>query len=114
MVTIQKEDGQFIFDVKGLHKIWAFKSKITVPVDSIVRVHQNKDVFNFWKGIKMPGTSIPYLITAGTYFQGGKKVFWDVVNDKNCIIVELKDTSYNLLIVEVENPKDAIKILSIY
>jgi hypothetical protein len=111
MVTIKKEDGQFIFDVKGFHKIWAFKSQIIVSTDSIASVHQNKDVFSFWKGLKMPGTNIPYIITAGTYFKGGKKMFWDVVNEKNCIIVELKDTSYNLLILEVENPKEAMKQL---
>lgn len=111
MVTIKKEDGNFIFDVKGLHKIWAFKSQITVPADSIVSVHQNEDVFSFWKGLKMPGTSIPYVITAGTYFKGDKKIFWDVVHEKNCIVVELKDTSYNQLIIEVENPEEALKQL---
>lgn len=45
------------------------------------------------------------MITAGTYIKKGKRNFWDVCNKKNAIIVELKDSYYHKLIIEVENPE---------
>ena len=111
MVAITKSDNHFIFEVKGAHKLWAFKNQITIPVKDVVRAYQDADALPNWKGWKMPGTSIPFVLTAGTYYRGGKKDFWDVVNKKNCIIVELKDAEYNQLIIEVENPEAALAIL---
>jgi hypothetical protein len=111
MVAINKSDNNFIFEVKGLHKLWAFKSQITVPQSNIVSVQQVEGPLSIFKGLKMPGTHLPFVIAAGTYFKGGKKMFWDVVNSKNCIVVELKDSNYNQLVIEVANPDEAIKML---
>jgi hypothetical protein len=111
MVTIKKVANDFVFEVNGLHKLWAFKSQITVPADHILDVHQNKGPLSMWKGVKMPGTNIPFVFTAGTFYKNGKKTFWDVVKKDNSIVVELKDSSYSHLIIEVENPEAAIALL---
>lgn len=113
MVSISKHDNSFIFEVKGMHKLWAFKSQLTIPTDHILRVYQNAESLkSWWKGWKAPGTSIPSIITAGTFYKDGTKIFWDVSNIEKCIIVELKDEDYNQLIIEVDNPPAAIKILT--
>jgi len=112
MVTINKQNNDFIFEVKGLHKIWALKRQLTIPADHITRVHQNTDSVRGWKGWRIPGTSIPGIITAGTYYKNGDKIFWDVCNMNKSIVVELKDENYTKLVIEVENPEDAIKELN--
>jgi hypothetical protein len=111
MVAIHKVNDNIQFEVKGLHKLWAFKSQITVPQSNIVSVQQVEGPLSIFKGLRMPGTHLPSIIAAGTYFKDGRKSFWDVVNSKNCIVVELKDSNYNQLIIEVENPEEAIKML---
>ncbi|QIH39566.1 hypothetical protein G7A72_12440 [Flavobacterium sp. Sr18] len=105
MVSITSNEDEFIFDIQGSHKFWAFENKIRVPKDKIIRAYQSKDEFTFWIGWKMPGTQLPWVITAGTYIKNGKRNFWDVCNKKNAIIVELKDSHYHKLIIEVENPE---------
>jgi len=112
MITITKQDNNFIFEVRGMHKLWAFKNQITIPAENITKVHQNLDSIKGWKGWRSPGTSVASLLTAGTFIKEDKKIFWDVSNMENCIIVELKDEEYNQLIIEVENPKEAIELLS--
>lgn len=111
MVAIQKSENNFIFDVQGLHKLWSFKSQITVPQSNIVSVRQVEEPLSIFKGLRILGTHLPSVITAGTFYKAGKKMFWDVANTKNCIVVELKDSNYNQLIIEVENPQEAIKKL---
>ena len=112
MVTIQKQDGAFHFNVVGMHKLWAFKSQLIIPINHVVNAHQDHANIEKWKGWRMPGTYLPGVITAGTYYNKGQKVFWDVCKMKNSIIVELKDEDYNQLVIEVENPSEALKILN--
>jgi hypothetical protein len=59
----------------------------------------------------MPGTNIPGVITAGTFYQDGKRVFWDVHNPDNTIVIELEDERYAELIVEVVNPNAAVELI---
>ncbi|AIN74646.1 hypothetical protein O8E88_002256 [Flavobacterium psychrophilum] len=111
MVKIITTENEFIFEVKGLHKIWSLKSNIKIAKKNIVKVYQNKEELKGFKGIKF-GTFIPFLITAGTYYYKGKRNFWDVCNKQNAIIVELKDSSYNKLIIEVKNTIETINLLN--
>jgi len=53
----------------------------------------------------MPGTNITGVLTAGTFYQDGKRVFWDVHNPENTVVIALKGERYNDLIVEVADPK---------
>lgn len=113
MITISKNDKHFIFKVNGMHKLWAFKSELTIPFENIKNAHQNTESVKGWKGWRAPGASIPSIITAGTFYKDGNKIFWDVSNIENCIIVDLKDEEYKQLIIEVENPTEALQILNV-
>lgn len=112
MVTLTVTDDEFIFKIKGLHKIWAFKNKIEIPKENIIHAYQNEEELNSSSGFRIPGTYIPYLITAGTFYRKGNRNFWDIMNKKNTIIVELKDNYYNKLFVEVENPEETMNLLN--
>jgi hypothetical protein len=112
MVTIERHEDIFIFSVKGLHKLWAFKNELAIPSKNISRAHRNFEGQGFWKGWRMPGTHIPYLITAGTFYLDGDKIFWDVMNKDKAIIVDLVDEEYKQLIIEVDDVDAAISFLS--
>lgn len=112
MIKVTKDENNFTFDVIGMHKLWAFKSQLTIPTDNILKVHQDLESIKGWSGWRVPGTSIPGLIKAGTFYKDGNKIFWDVSNMDNCIIIDLKDEDYKQLIIEVENPLNTIKYLT--
>jgi hypothetical protein len=59
----------------------------------------------------MPGTNIPGVLTAGTFYQDGKRVFWDVHNPDNTVVIGLRDERYNELIVEVADPQAAVELV---
>ncbi len=112
MVTIEKQHGNFIFEINGLHKLWALKSRLTIPADNILKAYPNKENLNFMLGLRMPGTHIPGLITAGTYIVKDGVIFCDVMDHSKSIVVELQDENYKQLIIEVENPEEAIALLT--
>lgn len=112
MVRITKAENDYIFEILGLHKLWSLRNKIVVKKENIVSITQNLDEFTTWKGWRMPGTQLPYVITAGTFIKKGKRNFWDVCNKNNALTIQLKDSYYDKLIIEVENTEEIINLLN--
>jgi hypothetical protein len=112
MVQITQNQNEFIFEIKGIHKFWALRNKIVVPKQNIENASKKEEESNFWIGWRLPGTRIPGLITAGTFVKNGERHFWDVCKSKNAIVVNLKNSSFKKLIIEVENPSESIELLN--
>jgi hypothetical protein len=113
MVDITFYEGNLVLHVKGADKLWAFKSSLEIPLQHVAGVRADPSVAHgWWHGVRMPGTSVPGVITAGTFYQHGKRVFWDVHHPENTIVIELKDERYDELIVEVADPQATVSAIS--
>jgi hypothetical protein len=109
MVEITIQDDTAVFEVQGLDKLWALKSRLEIPLENIRAVRADPTIARgWWKGIRAPGTHLPGVIVAGTFYQHGKRIFWDVHDPERTIVVELADERYDELIVEVADPAAAI------
>jgi len=112
MVDFSILDGVLVLHVRGADKLWAFKSSLEIPLEHIAGIRADTKVAHGWfHGLRMPGTSIPGVITAGTFYHQGKRVFWDVHNPDRTVVIELRDEDYNELIVEVADPSAAIEVI---
>jgi len=67
-------------------------------------------------GFRAPGTHLPGLLKAGTFYlfgtTGNKPAFMDVQHRENAIVVELADEHYNQLIIEVADPAAVVALLN--
>jgi hypothetical protein len=106
MVDLSISDGSLHLHVRGADQLWALKSSLEIPLQHIAGIRADPSVAHgWWHGIRLPGTNIPGVLTAGTFYQHGKRVFWDVHNPDNTVVIELRDERYDELIVEVANPQ---------
>jgi hypothetical protein len=113
MVQIEITEGKLHLHVVGADKLWAFKSSLEIPLAHITGVRADPSIAHGWyHGVRLPGTNIPGVITAGTFYQDGKRVFWDVHNADKTIVIDLRDERYNELIVEVADPQMAVEQLT--
>jgi hypothetical protein len=112
MVDISIADGKLSLHVRGADKLWAFKSSLEIPLGHIAGVQADAEVARgWWHGIRMPGTNLPGVITAGTFYQDGNRIFWDVHNPEKTIVIDLHDERYNKLVVEVDDPQTAVRLI---
>ncbi len=112
MVEVTIQGKQVVFEVIGVHKLWALKSRFEVSVRMIKAARRDNNVMKgIWKGLRIPGTHIPGVIVAGTYFRDGKKSFWDVVRSEGAIVVEVEGGPYDEVVVEVADPERVVKLI---
>jgi hypothetical protein len=112
MVNVTVQGDRAVFDVEGLHQLWAFRGKLEIPLAHITDIEFDPDqVGRWWHGWKVLGTDIPGLFAAGTFYYHGELVFWDVSDPANTIIVSLDHERYKKLIIEVDNPSATVNRL---
>jgi len=74
LVDLSVAEGKLILHVRGGDKLWACKSTLEIPLVHIASVRADPETARGWyHGIRMPGTNVPGVITAGTFYQGGKR-----------------------------------------
>ena len=113
MVRLEVADGKLHLHVLGMDQLWALKSSLEIPLAHISGVRADPSIARGWyHGIRLPGSNIPGVLTAGTFYQDGKRVFWDVHHPEKTIVIDLHDERYNELIVEVEDPQMAVEQLT--
>jgi len=89
-------------EITGWDQIWSFKGSLTIPKASISRAYKYDGKLKppFWR---CPGTAIPRVIIAGTYYGRGRKEFWNT-HFKGTIVFDLKNVEYTRIVVDVADP----------
>ena len=112
MVELSIAGGRLTLSVIGADKLWAFKSSLEIPLVHIAGVRADAGVAGgWWHGVRLPGTNVPGVITAGTFYQDGKRIFWDVHHPERTIVIDLHDEHFNQLVIEVADPQAAINLI---
>lgn len=112
MIDVSVRGDRAIFTVEGLHKLWAFRSQLEIPLAHITGVEINPDqARHWWHGFKLVGTDVPPVFTAGTFFYHRELVFWDVNDPAKTVIMSLEHEFYKKLIIEVADPQATVAML---
>src|SRR2546421_12173661 len=113
MVELTLSHDKLMLEVQGMHKLWALKSRLEIPWDHLRAVHADPEPAMGWfQGLKLSGTDLPNIFRAGTYYQDGGFVFWDVRHPENTIVVDLNHERFKKLIIEVEDPNAAVRMIN--
>jgi hypothetical protein len=109
MVEIKIEGDKAVFEVQGWHKLWSLRSQLEIPLAHIRDAHADPaPAMGWFQGLKVAGTDLPTIFRAGTFYQQGEWVFWDVYEPEKTIVIELDHESYSKLIIEVADPKSEV------
>lgn len=112
MVDLSVAEGKLVITVEGADKFFALKSTLKIPLEHVAGIRADPEVARGWfHGLRMPGTNIPGVITAGTFYLHERRVFWDVHHAEKTVVIELRDERYNELILEVADPQAAVEMV---
>jgi hypothetical protein len=113
VVELQIEAGAVRLVVQGLHQLLALRRTLEFPLSAVrsARRLAPSEIAGWWKGWRMPGTHVPGVLVAGTYYKNGQRHFWDVRRAEQAIAIELEGDRYDRLFVEVEDPEKVLSAL---
>lgn len=113
---IKIKNRNAVFELKGVDKILALKSRLIIPLSHIKSVSTRKVNWRlFPKQLKIVGTGLPPFIKAGTFWDKKQGWLFYKMNDTNKVItVELKNERYKKIIFEVEDKEATAKELLAY
>ena len=112
MVSVSIHGDRVHFDVEGWDKLWALKSSLEIPLAHIRSARVDTEAARgWWHGLRFPGTQVPGVLTAGTFYQSEGAVFFDVHDPERTIVIELEDERYKRLVIEVERPMETVQML---
>lgn len=87
-----------LINLKWWEKIFSVHGSLKIPLYHITSVHTNQPLPT-WKEIKCPGTQLPGVIKAGTYYSKRGKEFWYVTKGKRVLCIELKGERFTRLVL---------------
>ena len=106
MAQVEIADGSLVVSVTGVDKLLALKSRLEVPLEHVAGVELRPEAARtWWHGFRLPGTTIPGVVTAGSFYQSGEWVFWDVHDPDKTVAIQLRDEHYTRLVIQVDDPE---------
>jgi len=113
MVDVSVQQDRVVFEVEHIDKLWSLRSRLEIPVDHIKAAHiDTHPAMGLLQGSKVAGTDVPNFFKAGTFYQDGGLVFWDVRHAEHTIVVELIHERYHKLVIEVADSEAAVKLIN--
>ncbi|MFI5843015.1 hypothetical protein ACIA8K_25230 [Catenuloplanes sp. NPDC051500] len=111
MAQIRVDGDTLVVQIEGLDKLWSFKSRLEIPLGNVRGATADPGAITEPKGIRTSGTHVPGVITAGTFRVDGERIFWDVRDPRNAVVIELRDERYARLITEVPDPRATVTLI---
>jgi hypothetical protein len=106
VAEVELTENALIVHVRGMDRLWALKSRLQIPLSHVVGAEVDPEIAREWhKGLRAGGTHVPGVTTAGTFYQEGERVFWDVHDPEKTVVIQLRDERYARLVIEVEDPR---------
>ena len=106
MAEVELTEDALIIHVRGMDRIFALKSRLEIPLSHVQGAEVDPELGHpeWWKSLRLTATQIPWVVTAGTFYQDGERVFWDVHDPKKVVVIRLSDERYARLVIGVEDP----------
>ncbi|MGW2182373.1 hypothetical protein ACWCXX_30650 [Streptomyces sp. NPDC001732] len=111
MAHISIADNNLIVEIEGLDKLWALKSRLTIPLAHVRGATADPGIVKEPKGLRSPGTHLPGVVTAGTFHVDGERVFWDVRDPAKAVVIQLADERYARLVIQVSDPRATVALV---
>ncbi|WP_045234735.1 hypothetical protein [Deinococcus pimensis] len=80
------------------------RSTLSVPLTSITDAHVDDEARVDWKrALKAPGTHVPGVVAAGTFYEEGRRVFANLREGQPALVLRLRGEHYDEIVVRTDD-----------
>ena len=113
MASVIREGNELILQLSFWEKLGALNTNPRTSLDSIEKIEYIDQLWgsSTLRGVRAPGTAIPYVVLLGTLRGRGYKDFVAMVGRGEGVIITLKSGSFARWIFTLKQPKEDILLL---
>lgn len=107
MTSVEIKQGKLLLTVKGFDVILALKHHLEIPLQHVLGAEagvSEEARERLRHSLKLPGTHLPGIITAGSYAEHDRWMFWDVHSGEKAVTIQIAHEKYDRLVIDVEDP----------
>lgn len=108
-IRIEVREGRLVVELRGWDAVFCCRRRVDVPLGQVesVAIYPRSQVPA--EGLRLPGTSVPGVIRAGSYGVRPYRDFWDVRSGAEVLVVQLKPgADYRRLVLELPNAGEEV------
>jgi hypothetical protein len=110
-VSIDQQRHTLNLQVEAIERLWVFNSHMEIPLAHVKGASIDPELAS---KLPYPGQDVGDVqwhepVTVGTFYQHGKRVYWDVSDPSKAVVIELKDDRYAELVIQVDDPAATVK-----
>ncbi len=115
MTSVETTHDRLILTVHGFDVILALKHRLEIPLAHVLgaEVGVSDEVRERLRhSLRLPGTHLPGIITAGSYAEHGRWMFWDIHHGDSAITIRIAHEKYDRVVVDVEDPASSVAAIT--
>lgn len=111
MASVTHENGRLMLELSKLEQLGAFHRSPSIEEGALVRKYEVENVWNAkdLRGVRAPGTGIPFVIMLGTLRYRGGKDFCAIYKRKPVTVYEFKSGPFKRWIVTNSKESESIE-----
>ncbi|MBE9127711.1 MULTISPECIES: hypothetical protein [unclassified Coleofasciculus] len=96
-------DNKLRIELEWYEQLWAvsWDKSFEIPLTHIESATTDEPPSS-WTEIRAPGTFLPGVIKAGTYYTSTGKEFWYATNDRNYLVLVLRDEPFKKIVLTLD------------
>jgi hypothetical protein len=95
-------NAKLSIEFEWYEQLWAVRTDRVMEIPlAHIRSVTTAEPQSSWAALRAPGTFVPGIIKAGTYYTKQGKEFWYVSDDRNYLTLELADEPYQRVVLTI-------------
>ena len=99
MPQMEVTDGELIVHLDKWERLFSLIHEVRVPLSKVVSARENIGFDGLKLGWRLPGTHIPFILTAGTFISNGARQFVYRRRERQTVVIDLKENEWTRLII---------------
>jgi hypothetical protein len=105
-ISLRLDGGNLHVAQGALDGLYSLKRRLDLPLSQILGIAAAARKRVPHTGLRLPGTSVPGVIRAGSYGTGAARDFWNVRRSDTVLVIQMRPgASYRRVILQVDDPE---------
>ncbi len=101
MAKIRFEESMLCIDLSPLESLWAFHGSFSIPLSHVTNAFVS-DKRDLELKLRLLGTSLPKMITAGIFTSPDGLVFCDIGTDQDCLVISTRNEQFATIAIQLK------------